>query len=171
MMQEEYTRPVYVGRLTPGQLREMRKAYGMTQRYLAAKLGIHPITYAQWEGNRYEVPTYLYRVIPSIGFQAILERNQEIIDRYCFRYQEGFDTFCALGKKLNVHYDLHNVFNRHGGLISWQILNCDGYFAIGETNGGTLGDGSWSGYAIPQDANPKPELRHPYPAEMGYFFD
>jgi len=170
MLSAQYDRPVFIGRMSGTQLREMRQAYGMTQQYLANKLNIHPVTLAQWEGGRYAVPPYLYRVVPPIGYQAILMRNQAIIDQYRFQYQVGYDAYCELGKRLDVKYDL-TIFDAFGRRIGWQKINRDGYFAIGETDGGRLEDGGWVGFAIPQDADPKPELELPSPAEMGYFFD
>jgi DNA-binding transcriptional regulator YiaG len=39
-----------------GTFQRLRKSLKLTQRQMAARLGVHPITVAKWEANMYPVP-------------------------------------------------------------------------------------------------------------------
>lgn len=52
--------------LTGKAIRRLRDSLSLTQHQLAARIGVHPITVAQWEGERH-VPTGSARVLLAIA--------------------------------------------------------------------------------------------------------
>lgn len=55
--------PGYDAPMTADELRKIRKALGLTQPALAARLGVHPVTVARWEISTRRIPEPTARLI------------------------------------------------------------------------------------------------------------
>lgn len=153
------------------QVREMRDYYSLTQQQLADRLGVNRAVVAQWETGRFGSPAYLPRAIQQIGYQVIRERNQPILERYS---APDLDEYRHVLKELGLISEYPNppiypdfpMFDTHGNLFYWYKVERGGYFAIGEATKNV--DGKWRGYIVPDDADPKPDLRLPTIMEAPY---
>lgn len=56
--------------MTPAEFRQVRKALGLTQVELAAKLGIHPITVSHYETGKTKIPYWLGIAIQTFRKEA-----------------------------------------------------------------------------------------------------
>lgn len=151
----------YYGVMVPAELKRQREAYGLTQQELAEALGVHRVTYAQWETGRYALPVLLPHALKAIGYQLLRRRNQPIIERCAVRSED----YAAVVDRLGLRGTLHDVpmFDAHDNLIYWWLPPDGPYAALGEAReGGRC-------YLVPRSLQPQPEIRLPDAGEIPGF--
>lgn len=153
--------------MTPGDIKQSRESLGLTQQALANLLGVHQVVLARWESGQHAPPPYLLAAIRSIGYQLLVRRNQPILDAH----RASLETLDRIVREIGSDNLPPHIpmFDEHGDLIFWYLLDNDAVYAIGEWVPPKWGTrGSTTGYLIPSAAHPKPTIRLPDWLKGGY---
>ncbi len=61
----------------PDEVKAIRKRLGLTQKELAAAIGVHPVTVATWESGRYRVPEPTARLLQHLARDAPVKKRRK----------------------------------------------------------------------------------------------